>query len=224
MKSASPIAEPATPGRQTDEWVQARLGRLTASRIGDVVARKKDGTPLKARQQYMFELIGERLTGMMREGFLGAAMLWGIETEPLARRFYEAKTGDAVTPTGFVNHPTIPMAGCSPDGLVGYEGLIEIKCCDTLTHVGYMAGRVVPEDYVPQMHWQLACHPDRKWCDFVSFDPRGNMPDHLKLFRVRLMRDEKIIAAYEKEACKFLSDLSYALEAIESGHIESSDV
>lgn len=207
--------------QQTEEWVQARLGRLTASRIGDILGKKKNGDYYATRQAYMLELIAERLTGMMADKALFGPMLWGIETEPAARVAYEAKTGEAVTKTPFVDHPTIPMAGCSPDGLVGYDGLVEIKCPETRTHVEYLIGRCIPEVYVPQMIWQMAC-TGRQFCDFASFDPR--MPASLRLFVMRLKRDEKQIAAYEKDATTFLQEMAFAIEQIEGGHIASEDV
>lgn len=215
-------AIPATPGEMTDAWVQARLGKLSASRIADVVGRTKKGDFYASREKYMFELIAERFTGMMAEGWLGGSMLWGIETEPAARKAYAAATGEIVVPCGYVDHHSIPWAGCSPDALVGDDGYAEIKCPEARTHIKYIAGGVVPEDYIPQMHWQMACRPERKWNDFCSFDPR--MPPELQLFRVRLERDEKQIAAYEKDAVEFLLELSWLVQKIENGHLASEHV
>jgi putative phage-type endonuclease len=211
----------STPGQETDEWIAARIGKLTASRMVAVIGRKKNGEWLEARENYMIELMAERWTGMAIDSYLSQAMLWGIETEPAARKAYEQAIGEEVTKTGFIDHPKIPMCGASPDGLVGYDGLVEIKCPETKTHIGYLMERAVPEKYLPQMHWQLACS-GRRWCDFVSFDPR--MPVGLKLFRVRLERDERQIIAYENDAKAFLSAMAFTMSKIESGHMESSDL
>lgn len=216
-------AIPATPGEETDKFWRDRLGKLTASRMADAVGKqKRSGEYKEARKKYMIELIAERLTGMSADQYLSSSMLWGIETEPQARAAYEAKTGERVIKTGFCDHPIIPGCGASPDGLAGYDGLVEIKCPESRTHIAYLMGRVVPEDYLPQIYWQMACCPERQWVDFVSFDPR--MPKDLRLFVARVPRDEKLIAGYEKEAIGFLREMSFAIEAIEGGHVASEDI
>lgn len=209
------------PGTETDEWVAARLGKLTASRFAEAIAKTKAGWST-SRRKLMIELMAERFTGMRADPYMNSAMQWGIETEPFARKAYEAKTGETVTKTPFVDHPRIPMCGASPDGLAGYEGLVEIKCPETRTHLSYMIDRVIPDNYQIQMQWQMACCPQRKWCDFTSFDPR--MPGPLRLFVVRIPRDEKLIADLEKMAIAFLSEMAFAVEAIEGGHTSSDDI
>ncbi len=188
----------------TEAWVQARLGRVTASRIADVVVKTKTGWGA-GRFNYMADLIVERLTGVAVEGFKSAAMQYGTETEPQARIFYELLEGVNVAPGGFVFHPRIEMAGASPDGLVGADGLVEIKCPLTKTHIDTLLGGSVDGTYVKQMQWQMAC-TGRSWCDFVSFDPR--LPEHMRLFVRRVARDEATIADLEKEVVAFLAELA----------------
>jgi putative phage-type endonuclease len=188
----------------TPEWTQARLGRVTASRIADVVARTKTGWGA-SRLNYMADLIAERLTGVAVEGFKSAAMQYGTETEPMARAEYEFFRDVEVAPGGFVLHPKIEMAGASPDGLVGADGLVEIKCPMTKAHIDTLLGASVPGDYAKQIQWQMAC-TGRAWCDFVSFDLR--MPEDLRLFVRRVERDDAAIADLEKEVEVFLAELA----------------
>lgn len=185
------------------EWFQQRLGKVTASRLVDVLAKIKSGEAA-ARANYRAELVAERLTGKSADGFTSPAMKWGTECEPLARAAYEAETGSLVTETGMVPHPTIAMAGASPDGLVGSRGLLEIKCPETKAHIATILGRSVPAQYIPQMQWQMAC-TGRDWVDFVSFDPR--MPADMQLYVKRIERDEALITAYEREVVEFLAEV-----------------
>lgn len=185
------------------EWFQQRLGKVTASRLADVVAKLKTGEAA-SRAGYRAELVAERLTGKQAEGFSNAAMKWGTDAEPLARAAYEAETGVFVTETAMLPHPTIPMAGASPDGLVGTDGQIEAKCPETKNHIDTILSGKAPAKYIPQMQWQMAC-TGRAWCDFLSFDPR--MPADMQLFVVRVPRDDALIAAYEAEVIKFLAEV-----------------
>lgn len=185
------------------EWFAARLGCVTASRLADVVAKTKTGESA-SRGTYRAELVAERLTGKRAEGFGNAAMAWGTNCEPLARAAYEAHKGVFVVEVGMVHHPVIPMTGASPDGLVGLDGVLEIKCPDTKTHIETVLSRKAPSKYVAQMQWQMAC-TGRAWCDFVSFDPR--MPDDMQIFIVRVERDAALIEAYEAEVVKFLGEV-----------------
>jgi putative phage-type endonuclease len=187
----------------TPEWFQARLGYVTASRVADVVARTKTGWGA-SRANYMAQLIAERLTGVVAESYTNAAMQWGTETEPQARAAYAFYRDADVTEVGFVLHPTIGEAGASPDGLVGDDGLVEIKCPETKTHIDTLLGQEVPGKYVIQMQWQMAC-TGRKWCDFVSFDPR--LPEAMSLFVKRVERDDEHIAELEREVIAFLNEL-----------------
>ncbi|CAB5220091.1 phage_rel_nuc, putative phage-type endonuclease [uncultured Caudovirales phage] len=193
--------------QRTSEWYSARLGKVTASRVADVIAKTKSGYST-SRANYMAQLICERLTGTQGESYSSAAMQWGTDTEPMAREAYEGAVGELVIETGFVPHHTIPMAGASPDGLVGADGLVEIKCPITATHIETLLGQSPPGKYVTQMQWQMAC-TGRKWCDFVSFDPR--MPDEMKFFVKRIERDDEVINVLEREIMMFLSELDSKL-------------
>lgn len=187
----------------TDEWLSERAGKVTASRIADVMAKTKSGYGA-ARANYMADLIAERLTGVPKQGFTNAAMQWGTETEPQARAMYEFQTGESVVETGFVPHPTIPMTGASPDGLVGIEGLVEIKCPNTATHITTLRGGKIDRKYLLQMHWQMICI-DRNWCDFVSFDPR--LPDEMQMHIERVELDEDLASEITTEVTAFLAEL-----------------
>ena len=189
--------------QRTEEWHQARLGKVTASRVADVMAKTKAGYGA-SRANYMAELIVERLTGRPEDSFQSPAMTWGTNTEPLARAAYEAHKGVLVEEVGFVPHPTIPMAGASPDGLVDMDGLVEIKCPNTATHIETLMTGNVPLKYVLQMHWQMIC-TGREWCDFVSFDPR--MPEGMQLFVARFMYSNDTASDLIKEVTAFLKEL-----------------
>jgi putative phage-type endonuclease len=187
----------------TEEWFTIRIGKVTASRVADVIAKTKTGYSA-SRDNYMAQLICERLTGLKGESFTNAAMQHGTDTEPLARAAYEALKDVLVDEVGFVPHPTIEMAGASPDGLVGEDGLIEIKCPNTATHIDTLLSQTVPGKYNTQMQFQMAC-TGRKWCDFVSFDNR--LPEELQLFVMRVPRDEVFIRLIESEIVQFLAEL-----------------
>ena len=195
--SASPI-EQGSP-----EWHAMRCGKVTASRIADMMAKTKTGWGA-SRANYKAQLVAERLTGIVADRYTNAAMQWGIDTEPHARHAYTWFHGHDITPVDFVPHPDIPMSGASPDGFVGSDGLIEIKCPLTATHIETLLGGSVPSRYVMQMQWQMACTA-RQWCDFVSFDPR--MPEDMQLFVCRLIRDDKMIADLEREVRAFLIEI-----------------
>ena len=192
--------------QRTNQWFQARLGHVTASRVSDAIAGKDTAT----RRNYLVQLVAERLTGQQQESFTNSAMQWGTETEPLARVAYQA-VHDWVEEVGFIKHPTIEWFGASPDGLTG-DGLIEIKCPNTSTHLDWRLDGVVPKKHQPQMLAQLAC-TGRKWVDFVSFDPR--LPEKLQLFVVRFQPDQKEIDALETKIKAFLADVQTAINKLE---------
>ena len=189
--------------QRTEEWFRARAGKVTASRVSDIIAKTKSGYST-SRDNYMAELICQRLTGAVGESFQNAAMAWGTNTEPLARAAYVSAKGTSVEEIGFVPHPTIENAGASPDGLIGEDGLIEIKCPLTNTHMNMILEQEIPTKYHVQMQWQIAC-TGRQWCDFVSFDPR--MPEHMQLYIHQVERDQKMIGNLEAEVIKFLKDM-----------------
>ena len=196
--------------QRTDDWFQARLGKVTASRVADVVAKTKSGYSA-SRQNYMADLIVERLTGQKASNFSNAAMDWGVEQEPAARAAYSARTGELVEEVGFIDHPTIAMSGASPDGYVG-DGCVEYKCPNTATHLEYLLAGKPVEKHVTQMQWQMAC-TGRAFCEFVSYDPR--LPEHLQMLIVRVPRDDKRIAELEAEVLKFLAELDDKLQQLE---------
>jgi len=187
----------------TPEWFAARLGNVTASRVADVIAKTKSGYSA-SRENYMAQLICERMTNTVAESYTNAAMQWGTETEPLARAAYESIADVLVDEVGYVQHPRIERAGASPDGLVGLFGLLEIKCPNTATHIDTLITEQVPTKYITQMQWQMVC-TGRAWCDFVSFDPR--LPNGLQVFVKRVEFDTEYAATLEIEVVKFLAEL-----------------
>lgn len=195
----------------TPEWFAQRLGKATASRIKDIVAKTKTGYST-SRDKYLTQLLLERLTGTVAESYSDAAMAWGNDTEPFARAAYEAQKGVMVDQVAFINHPTIEMAGASPDGLVGDDGLVEIKCPMSHTHLESLLGGL-DDQYKVQVQWQMAC-TGRKWTDLCSFDPR--FPAELQLVIKRFERDDAFIATLEEEVIKFLKELDDKLNKVKS--------
>lgn len=188
----------------TDEWRAARAGSLGASQIADALARTKSGWGA-SRGNLMAQLLVERLTGAPTVGFVSAAMQWGTEKEPDARAEYEFQKDVEVAQLGLVRHPKIKGTHASPDGLVGADGLVEIKCPLSATHLETLLYDTVPGKYTTQCMWQMACLPDRKWCDFVSFDPR--LPQRMRMFCRRIERDDIAISQLEAQVQDFLQEL-----------------
>jgi putative phage-type endonuclease len=193
----------------TEEWFAARLGRVTASKVQDIVARTKTGYAA-SRDNYLAQLVCERLTGKAADSFSTSAMAHGTETEPLARAAYEMKNSVLVDEVGFVQHPTL-MAGASPDGLVGQDGLIEIKCPQTNTHIETLLSGKIPNKHKAQMTWQMIC-TGRKWCDFISFDPR--LPQELQMFVQRYPYDAEYANKLETEVLLFLAEVDVTLTTL----------
>lgn len=196
--------------QRSDEWFQARCGKVTASKVADVIAKTKSGYSA-SRANYMAQLIAERLTGQPADSYCNAAMQWGIDTEPFARAAYEFYRDSEVTEVGFIIHPEIDQSGASPDGLVADDGLVEIKCPNTATHIDTLLSGKVPKKYITQMQWQMAC-TGREWCDFVSFDPR--MPEDMRLFVHNLPRDDKYISGLGEEISMFLDELETKIQKL----------
>jgi len=195
----------------TDAWKQLRLGKATASRIKDIIAKTQKGYST-SRDKYMTQLLLERLTGTVAESYSDAAMAHGVEQEPFARAAYEAAKSVMVDQVAFVNHPTIEMAGASPDGLVNDDGLVELKCPMSHTHLESLLGGL-DDQYKVQVQWQMAC-TGAKWTDLCSFDPR--FPAELQLVIKRFERDDAYIATLEKEVIKFLTELDDKLNKVKS--------
>lgn len=194
------------------EWIAARLGKVSASRMADMTARTKTGYGA-SRTNYAAELIVERLTGTPAERYTNAAMAWGTEKEPDAKDAYCFLRDAEIVPVGLVLHPTIAMACASPDGLVGDDGLIEVKCPLSATHIDTLLSETIPEKYVKQMMWQMAC-TGRQWCDFVSFDPR--LPAEMQVFIRRVPRDNALILELEQETVKFLAEIDQTISKLQA--------
>lgn len=183
--------------QRSDDWMAKRCGKVTSSRIKDINAKPKKG---KALNTTALTILSERLTGVVEENPVSPAMLWGINNEDNAITAYENITGNFVVGSGFVDHPSIKNAGASPDGLIGDDGLTEVKCPNTTTHVNTLITKEVPSEYLPQISWQLAC-TERKWCDFVSYDPR--LEPHLQLVIIRVKAKDLNISELEKSVVDF---------------------
>lgn len=196
--------------QRTEEWFAARCGKVTASRVADIIAKTKTGYST-SRENYLAQLVCERMTGKPAESYSNSAMQWGTDQEPFARAAYEAAKDVLVDELGFAIHPTIEGAGASPDGLVGEFGLVEIKCPNTATHIETLLTQTVPTKYITQMQWQMAC-TQRHWCDFVSFDPR--MDEGLQLFIKRVDYDPIYVAQLEKEVINFLMDVEDKIQKL----------
>jgi len=201
--------------QRTEEWFQQRLGKVTASRISDVIAKTKTGVST-SRQNYLVQLVSERITGKKGDSFVNQAMLDGIERESAARGLYMLNRDVSVTEVGFFDHPVIKNSGASPDGAVNaeedgkYAGLIEIKCPIETTHTNTLMSKSVPSKYLPQIQWQMASvSPNVKWCDFISYNP--NFPDTMQLFVARVERDNAYIAELETEVVKFLEEVEQTI-------------
>lgn len=198
--------------QRTEAWIQSRLGKVTASRIADVVAKTRNGWGA-GRANYMAELVAERLTGVTASRFINGAMQWGIDTEADAIDAYEFFSDQSVEAVGSVDHPKIAMTSASPDGLVGSAGLIEVKCPNTSSHIDTLLGASIPNKYLLQMQWQMAC-TERQWCDFVSFDPR--LPESMKIYITRIERDDKKIDELETHVARFLAELDNTITRLQA--------
>ena len=197
--------------QRSPEWFAERAGKVTASRIADLMARTKTGYST-SRANYRAQLVCERLTGAVEPSYCNGAMQWGIDNETAARDAYQIHALCTVEEIAFVNHPTIHMAGASPDGLIGDDGLVEIKCPISATHTETLLGDTVPDKYAKQLMFQMAC-TGRQWCDFASFDPR--LPESMRLFVKRLHRDEAAVAEIEAEVVSFLDEVEATVKQLQ---------
>ena len=202
------------------EWHQARCGSLGASSIADAIARTKSGWGA-SRSNLLARLVVERLTGVPAESYINDAMIWGMKTEPQARAAYSFFRDAAVTEVGLIVHPTIGGTHASPDGLVGIGGLLELKCPTSATHIATLMSKAVPDKYVVQMQWQMAC-TRRQWADYASFDPR--FPVDLQLFVERLPRDNRRITELEAQVREFLAEVDTTIAELKGrGHEHLTD-
>jgi putative phage-type endonuclease len=198
--------------QRTETWHQARLGKVTASRIADVVSRVKGGYGA-SRANYLSELVVERITGQPTKGYVSPAMVHGIDTEAEALNNYAFMCQADLSPVGFVPHPTIVMSGASPDSYVGTDGLVEIKCCQPAAHIARLRGGPVPEKYYLQVQWQLEC-TGRQWCDLVHYNPI--FPGTMQLQVERLHRDDSRIMELAREVAGFLAEVDEAVRDLRS--------
>ena len=198
--------------QRSPEWWEARAGKVTASKIGDLMARTKTGWST-SRKHYMDAIVVERLTGRPAPQRAVASLERRQEMEPEARVAYEFYSDNLVEEVGFIEHPTIPNAGASPDGLVGADGGLEIKCPDGAQHVEMVTTGVIDKGYIYQMQFGMAC-TEREWWDFVSYDP--TMPEEMKVYVQRVRRDDAQIAEIEKAVIEFLSEAEKRVEHIKA--------
>jgi len=194
--------------QRTEEWFAARCGKVTASRMKDIIAKSDTA----AYRNYQAEIISERLSGRPAESYSSREMQRGTELEPKARAVYLLETGSDVSETGLIPHPSIANSGASPDGLVDSDGLLEIKCPNTATHIDFLLHRQPKREYILQMQWQMAC-TGRLWCDFVSYDDR--LPEPHAYACIRIMRDPETIERLEQAAADFLAEAEAIIKQLE---------
>lgn len=211
--------EPEEIEQRTAEWLALRCGKVTASKLADVMARTQKGWGA-SRANYAAQLVCERLTGTVEQSYTNAAMQWGNDWEAAAREAYGLKVGEFVVEVGFVEHPdAFIAAGASPDGLVGDDGLVEIKCPNSATHIATLRGEPIPDKYIKQMQWQMAC-TERQWCDFASFDPR--LPDAMQLHVQRVARDDALIDEMTEAVQNFLAEVDAAVADLTARYLKEA--
>jgi putative phage-type endonuclease len=211
ISDAPMVSEGDTGLQRNDGWYADRCAKITASPILKVYKKLKSGGYSSERETYFFQVLGETLTGVPASGFKSAAMQRGIDKEAEAREAYQRKTNYPVYEAPFIPHPRIERAGASPDGFVGEDGLVEIKCPNSATTAKVLLSDYLDETYAAQMQWQMAC-TGRQWCDYAVYDDR--MPEHLRLYVRRINRDDALIADVEKEVIKFLEEIDAAVAAL----------
>ncbi|WP_273722008.1 lambda exonuclease family protein [Bartonella sp. ML71XJBT] len=200
--------------QRTAEWFQARLGKVTASNVYNVLNKTAKGTPTSKYEEYKIKLMTERLTEEISQSYITPAMQWGIEHEEDALREYAFIYDTEVTRCGFIQHPTIQMAGASPDGFVGEDGLVEIKCPQSLNHLRFFIDDTIKPEYIAQMQFQMAC-TGRKWCHFMSYNPHFvGRSSHLRMKIKRINRDEEHIEAINKAVEIFLEEIEQEMQKI----------
>lgn len=204
--------------QRSEAWFTAKAGKFSASEMADLLSgggKKVTAT----RTNLIARKVAERLTGVMEQGYTSAAMQHGIDHEDDARDLYFVHRELPIEEEGFIDHPAIPYSGCSPDGMVSGDGLVEIKCPNTATHIEYLRTKKVPNKYLYQMQWQMAC-TGRQWCDFVSYDPR--MPEHLCLLVIRVPRDDDLIADLEAAVRKGVEEVEEIINELNEVSNEDS--
>lgn len=205
------MIDPTKVEQGSTEWLQLRLGCVSASTVADVMAKGKSGESA-TRQKLKLRLAAERLTGQVQESFSSPAMDWGREQEQFAAMAYEAERGVFLDKTGWHPHIVIKWLGVSPDRLLGDDGLVEIKCPNSSTMVAWMSDDKIPTEYIKQIQAQLWV-TGRRFCDFVAFDPR--LPKRRQLWIKRVERDEALITTMEAEVTTFLSEVDQIVKSLE---------
>lgn len=204
--------------QRSDEWFAARCGKVTASALYKVMSKTKTGWGAD-RTNYAAQLVTERLTGRPADSFTNSAMQWGIDTEAQARMAYAFHADENPVEIGFLDHPRIAWSGASPDGLVGLNGMIEIKCPNTATHIATLDGAPIDRKYLYQMQWQMAC-AEREWCDFVSFDPR--LPPAMQMHTRRVDRDDELLGELETAVTEFLAEVAETVARLEARYMKEA--
>jgi hypothetical protein len=198
--------------QQGPDWLQARCGRVTASRCADVMDVLKRGGESADHAAYRREVAGEILTGVANDNYVSKDMARGSELEPLARAAYEFATDTEVDQVGFVQHAAIELYGASPDGICGSDGGVELKVPRVTTHIKWALAGVIPEEH----KWQCIAGMDcceRDWWDFASYCP--NMPKHMQIFKVRLYRDQAEIDRLQAGVRQFLDEVQDTIHQLE---------
>ncbi|EJF92679.1 lambda exonuclease family protein [Bartonella tamiae] len=204
--------------QRSPEWFELRLGKVTASRIHDVMSKTKSGYST-SRANYMAELVLQNVTHSIEQTYISQAMQWGTDTEEQARNAYSFYSGNEVDEIAFINHPVITQAGASPDGLIAHDGLLEIKCPNSATHLDTLLNSKINRKYLLQMQWQMAC-TGRKWCDFVSYDPR--FPEEMVIFIKRINRDDDLISEITNEVTKFIDEMNETCAKLKTQYMEAA--
>lgn len=197
--------------QHSSAWWAARCGKVTASRVGDIMALTQKGKPTAARGNYLREKIAERITGKNRDRRKVASLDHRLELEPDARAAYSFYFDQEIQLVGFVEHPRIPNFGASPDGLIGSDGGLEIKCCDAEGHLEIVMADKIDPDYFYQCHSNIAC-TERDWWAFTAFNP--DMPEELKLYRKIIERDDQLIATIETNVIQFLDEVEQGVAQV----------
>lgn len=202
----------------TPEWLAARCGSLGASSIGDALAKTKTGWGA-SRANMKARIITERVTGQPVETFVNAAMQRGTDLEPQARAMYSFHTGYDVTEVGIILHPTIKHSHCSPDGLIGDDGMVEIKCCGAARHIELLTDSPPEDRYIKQCNWQMAC-TGRQWVDLAYFHP--DLPQAMQLVIHRINRVDSVIAEMEAEVTAFLAEVAETVADLEARYMKEA--
>lgn len=205
------MIEPNTP-----EWKGARAGKITASRASDVIAfAKKGAEPLKARTDYIGDIVAEILTREPKRGPRASSLDWGHDVEGIALAAYCVETGTIIERSTFLIHPDFPYIGATPDALVGTVGQVQVKCPENPCNHVHALRKGMPQEHMPQVQFELWV-TGRAWCDFVSYDPR--MPGHRRLYRQRIPRDEPYIAMLAEHTHSLWAEVREAVDYLMAGN------